>query len=113
MMNMAPVTASTKIDNPKIDCAGVEAGAKMFVGLSGGPAFWATAGGEQNTTKKIWTPADLSSFCRPTFAVDRSELRASPNPRCKRLLAGYMFTATLSPPAGFATEAFSSYAGPR
>jgi hypothetical protein len=30
---MAAVTASTNIDNPKIDFAGVETGAKMFVGL--------------------------------------------------------------------------------
>jgi hypothetical protein len=32
---MAPVTASTNRDNPKIDFAGVDAGAKMFVGLEG------------------------------------------------------------------------------
>jgi hypothetical protein len=32
---MAPVTASTNRDNPKIDFAGVDAGAKMFVGLKG------------------------------------------------------------------------------
>src|ERR1700745_2000168 len=32
---MAPVTASTNIDNPKIDFAGVDAGAKMVVGLKG------------------------------------------------------------------------------
>jgi hypothetical protein len=32
------VTARTKIDNPKIDLAGVEAGAKMFVGLRAGDA---------------------------------------------------------------------------
>ena len=32
--NMAAVTASTNIDNAKIDFAGVEAGAKMFVGLA-------------------------------------------------------------------------------
>jgi hypothetical protein len=30
---MAAVTASTKMDSPKIDLAGVETGAKMFVGL--------------------------------------------------------------------------------
>jgi len=32
---MAPVTISTNTDNPKIDFAGVDAGAKMFVGLEG------------------------------------------------------------------------------
>jgi hypothetical protein len=32
---MAPVTARTNKDNPKIDFAGVDAGAKMFVGLQG------------------------------------------------------------------------------
>src|SRR5437899_2173190 len=32
---MPPVTASTNTDNPKIDFAGVDAGAKMFVGLEG------------------------------------------------------------------------------
>jgi hypothetical protein len=67
---------------------------------------------EHNQEESALLPI-FSSFCRPTFAVDRSELRASPNPRCGRLLAGYMFTATLSPPAGFATEAFSSSVGPR
>jgi hypothetical protein len=30
---MVAVTASTKIDNPKIDLAGVETGAKILVGL--------------------------------------------------------------------------------
>ena len=30
---MAPVTASINRDSPKIDLAGVDAGAKMFVGL--------------------------------------------------------------------------------
>ena len=30
---IAPVTASTNRDNPKIDLAGVDAGAKIFVGL--------------------------------------------------------------------------------
>jgi hypothetical protein len=60
-MNMAPVTA-TKIDNPKIDCAGVEAGANMFVGLNGAPAVRATAGAEQNITRKVWTPAHIFEF---------------------------------------------------
>jgi hypothetical protein len=35
---MDAVTAKTKRDNPKIDLAGVEAGAKMFVGLRAGVA---------------------------------------------------------------------------
>jgi hypothetical protein len=43
---MAAVTASTNIDNPKIDFAGVETGAKMFVGLAkviGSAKAWDTS----------------------------------------------------------------------
>src|ERR1700722_2799924 len=49
---MAPVTASTNRDSPKIDFAGVEAGAKMFVGLSGGDGA-AKAVAEQPTQRRI------------------------------------------------------------
>src|SRR5579864_1790351 len=70
---MAPVTASTNRDNPKIDFAGVDAGARMFVGLQG----WAvsakatpapqikTTTGDIRTRRSIepigrnWTPCRL------------------------------------------------------
>ena len=62
---MAAVTASTKIDNPKIELAGVETGAKMFVGLRGGAdvsAAAAIAGGEK-TNASIWSvPILFDSF---------------------------------------------------
>src|SRR5215467_4330444 len=37
VVKMSPVTASTNMDNPKIVFAGVVAGAKMFVELTGEP----------------------------------------------------------------------------
>ena len=49
---MAPVTASTNRDSPKIDFAGVEAGAKIFVGLRG-EARSAKAVVEQQTQRRI------------------------------------------------------------
>ena len=52
---MAPVTTSTNRDSPKIDLAGVEAGAKIFVGLKGG-ARSAKAAAEQQTQTKICEP---------------------------------------------------------
>ena len=52
---MAPVTARTKRDNPKIDLAGVEAGAKMFVGLTDGAAdsVLAIPTADQKRTKQV------------------------------------------------------------
>jgi hypothetical protein len=52
---MAPVTASTNRDSPKIDFAGVEAGAKIFVGLKGG-AGSAKAAAVQQTQTRICEP---------------------------------------------------------
>jgi hypothetical protein len=43
MTKITNVTASTKKDNPKIDFAGVDAGAKMLVELKGEPEGWAAA----------------------------------------------------------------------
>jgi hypothetical protein len=42
-MNIAAVTISTKKDRSKIDWAGVDIGAKIFVGLRGGCAGSANA----------------------------------------------------------------------
>jgi hypothetical protein len=53
-----PVTASTNSDSPKIDFAGVDAGAKMFVGIRGCAvsAKAAAAPQIQTTTGDIRTP---------------------------------------------------------
>src|ERR1700732_4895750 len=52
---MAPVTASTNRDSQKMDYAGVEAGAKIFVGLKGG-AGSAKAAAVQQTQTRICQP---------------------------------------------------------
>jgi hypothetical protein len=49
---MDAVTESTKRESEKIDLAGVEAGAKMFVGLNGGAdSVAAAAAAEHRTTR--------------------------------------------------------------
>jgi hypothetical protein len=49
---MAPVIASTNKDSPKIDLAGVDAGAKILVGLKGWAASAnADAAAQINTTR--------------------------------------------------------------
>src|SRR5438270_9040026 len=53
---MAPVTASTNRDNPKIDLAGVDAGAKMFVGLEG----WL------GSAKANAAPPKQTNICEPS-----------------------------------------------
>src|ERR1700722_14728361 len=52
---MAPVTASTNRDSPKIDLAGVDAGAKILVGLRGGTGS-ARAAAEPETQTRICEP---------------------------------------------------------
>ena len=52
---MAPVTASTNRESPKIDFAGLDAGAKMFVGLKGETGS-ANAVAEQQTQTRICEP---------------------------------------------------------
>jgi hypothetical protein len=47
---MVPVTASTNRDSPKIDFAGVDAGAKIFVGLRGCAAAKALPAPQIKTT---------------------------------------------------------------
>jgi hypothetical protein len=78
---MAPVTASTNRDSPKIDFAGVEAGAKIFVGLKGWAvsAKAAAAPQMQTTTCEIRTrqllePRDRNSS--PYFRGNGSELES-------------------------------------
>ena len=63
---IAPVIASTNRDNPKIDFAGVEAGAKILVGLKGETGS-ANAAAEQQTqtricepTRHLFEPCDLN-----------------------------------------------------
>jgi hypothetical protein len=58
---IAPVTASTSKDNSKIDLAGVDAGAKIFVGLKGA-AGSAKAGNEQQTQMRICEPRTSHLF---------------------------------------------------
>jgi len=48
---IAPVTANTNSDSPKIDFAGVEAGAKISVGLKGETGSANAAAGEQTQTR--------------------------------------------------------------
>jgi hypothetical protein len=47
------------MDNPKIDLAGVETGAKMFVGPRGGAAA-SLAAADQSTNTNIWSTFLLS-----------------------------------------------------
>ena len=58
---IAPVTASTSKDNPKIDLAGVDAGAKIFVGLKRG-AGSAKAVTEQQILMRICEPRTSHLF---------------------------------------------------
>jgi hypothetical protein len=44
--------ASTNIDNPKIVCAGVDAGAKIFVELTGEAAGWVAAAAAMDQKRK-------------------------------------------------------------
>ena len=66
---MAPVTASTNRDSPKIDLAGVEAGAKIFVGLKGGTGSAKAAAAQQRQTRicplrkgQLFEPRDRNWF---------------------------------------------------
>src|SRR5207249_706821 len=49
--NIAPVTASTNNESPKIEWAGVDAGAKMLVGLNKGVGFANTSLEQQRTRR--------------------------------------------------------------
>ena len=78
---MAPVTASTNRDSPKMDFAGVDAGAKIFVGLKG----WAVSAKAaavpqiQTTTCDIRTRQLLEPRGRnwsPYFSGNGSELES-------------------------------------
>ena len=62
---MTAVTANTNIDKPKIVFAGVDAGAKIFVELTGesGPAR-ATAAMKQNSKAKIRIVLRVAKLCR-------------------------------------------------
>ena len=62
---MAPVTASTNRDSSKIDFAGVDAGAKIFVGLKGGDVSAKAAAAPQiqtttcdSSTRQLLEPRD-------------------------------------------------------
>jgi hypothetical protein len=68
---MAAVTASTKIDNPKMELAGVETGAKMFVGLIYGTAGSVAAAltADQRTNPQILTTAALFQSFVPLICV--------------------------------------------
>jgi hypothetical protein len=61
---MTPVTESTKIDNPKMVFAGVDAGAKILVELSGGLAGSAAAAAaiDQRNTN-VSTARRMTGFC--------------------------------------------------
>jgi hypothetical protein len=58
---MAPVTASTNRDSSKIDFAGVDAGAKIFVGLKGWAVSAKAAAAQETQTEtcKIRTRQSL------------------------------------------------------
>src|ERR1700722_17316692 len=67
MAKMIPVIASTKIDKSKIDLAGVDSGAKIFVRPVDEVGVSATAvATQQNTNTRI-----LSAFCVIEFVVRR------------------------------------------
>jgi hypothetical protein len=68
---MAAVTASTKTDNPKIDLAGVETGAKMFVGLIAGTAgsVAAALATDKRTTAQILSAASLFECFVPRICI--------------------------------------------
>src|ERR1700691_4141863 len=77
---MAPVTASTNRDSPKIDFAGVDAGAKIFVGLRGCEvsAKAAVAPQIQTTTGDIRTAQFLEPRDRnlsPRFGLSGTSVR--------------------------------------
>jgi hypothetical protein len=61
---MAPVTESTKMDNPKIVFAGVEAGAKIFVELNGEVAGSAAAAAamDKKRNEKISRARRITKF---------------------------------------------------
>ena len=78
---MAPVTASTNRDSPKIDLAGVDAGAKIFVGLKGWAvsAKAAAAPQIQTTTCDFRTRQLLEPLDRnwsPYFGGSASQLKS-------------------------------------
>lgn len=79
---MAAVTASTNRDSPKIDFAGVDAGAKIFVGLSGGVGFDKPAA-LQLTQTRIWEPRTRQLIeprdrnWSPSFSVNGSKLESA------------------------------------
>jgi hypothetical protein len=61
--NMSPVTERTSRDNPKIIFAGVDAGAKIFVELSGKVAGSAAARAtDQKRNTKISTARFMAGF---------------------------------------------------
>src|ERR1700730_15514206 len=70
---MAAVTASTKTDSPKIDLAGVETGAKIFVGLTDGAAgsvAAAAATAPQKTTRDIWNILSVFEYFVPRIFIE-------------------------------------------
>src|ERR1700686_3286950 len=70
-MNIAAVTISTKTDKSKIDWAGVDTGAKIFVGLRSGCSGSANAG----TAAQKRTSACVE---RADTGLDPSEIEAHP-----------------------------------
>src|ERR1700734_3744675 len=69
-MKIAPVTSSTKRDRSKIDWAGVDTGAKMFVGLRGdrlGSANPATTAPQKGTTLSVRELKDRTTLAISTF----------------------------------------------
>lgn len=62
--NMTEVTASTNMDKPKMVFAGVDAGAKMFVELTGGPGTAAAPiARKPHNNKKIQTAVRGAELC--------------------------------------------------
>jgi hypothetical protein len=79
MTNMPAVTESTKSESPKIEWAGVETGAKIFVGLrewSAGAAIAATGKQRRPVTG---TTSHLRRLVEPIFRISLTfALRSAP-----------------------------------
>ena len=62
-MNITAVTASTKMDKPKMVFAGVDAGAKIFVELNGESGAAAAAAMKQNNDARVLIALLVAELC--------------------------------------------------
>src|SRR6202022_5006268 len=78
--NLAPVTASTKSESPKIEWAGVETGAKIFVGLTERSAGAARAAAGTQRRPETRTAKLMRRLVEPLFRISftfRNSLRST------------------------------------